>query len=57
MANDDYAAICGYQASSSLTYVVNIVSQATGSVRHQFLNYANGTALDQSIVNVVVFGD
>ena len=52
MANDDYAAICGYQASSSLTYVVNIVSQATGSVRHQFLNYANGAALDQSIVNL-----
>ena len=56
-ANDDYAAICGYQASSSLTYVVNIVSQATGSVRHQFLNYANGAALDQSIVNIAVFGD
>ena len=57
MANDDYAAICGYQASSSQTYVVQIVSQATGSVRHSFLNYANGAALDQSIVNIAVFGD
>ena len=57
MANDDYAAICGYQASSSLTYVVNTVSQATGSVRHQFLNYASGLALDQSIVNIAIFGD
>ena len=57
MANDDYAAICGYQASSSQTYVVNIVSQATGSVRHSFLNYADGLALDQSIVNIAVFGD
>ena len=57
MANDDYAAICGYQASSSQTYVVQIVSQATGSVRHSFLDYANGAALDQSIVNIAVFGD
>ena len=57
MVNDDYAAICGYQANSSLAYVVNIVSQATNSVRHQFFNYANGTALDQSIVNIAVFGD
>ena len=55
MPDANFSAVCGYQASSSLTYVVNITSQTASTIRYGFFNYANGTGLDQSIVNVAIF--
>lgn len=55
MPDANYASVCGYQASTSLTYVVNITGQTATTVRHLFVNYASGAALDQSIVNVAIF--
>ena len=55
LVDENYSAVCGYKASSAGTYVVNIVSQSSSAIRHSFLNYTNGAALDQSIVNVAVF--
>ena len=58
MPNANYAVTQAYKASSSQTYVAEISTLATGSVRlGPYKNYANGANLDQSIVSIAIFGD
>ena len=57
MANSNYSAVCGQKSSSSLTYVSEINSQTSSSIQLVFFNYTNGSALDQEIVNLVVFAN
>lgn len=56
MPDTNFAVTQAYTPGSSHAFVAGVLTMATGSVRMTpYLNYANGTALDMSMVSVAVF--
>ena len=56
MPDANYAVTQAYTPSSSATYVAQVSTMTSGSVRMgSYLNYSNGTSLDQSMVSVAIF--
>jgi hypothetical protein len=56
MPDTNYSAVQGYTPASSNCYVTRVSTLTVSSVRMGgYLNYANGSALDMSMVAVAVF--
>ena len=56
MPDTNYSAVQGYTPASSNCYVTRVSTLTVSSVRMgTYLNYANGAALDMSMVAVTVF--